>query len=328
MRLQRHPENPVLVPDPDRDWEAGAVFNCGVTIGEDNRIYMLYRAIGADYAPNPAGYGYINYISNIGLAISDDGVHFQRLPEPVIRPDTEYDRWGCEDPRITRLDVEGQPTWWVTYTALSAPAFSGQGDRVGIASTHDLRVFTKHGVLIPDVQDKDAIIFPELFQGQVVMLHRIEPNIQIAFLPGVEALRHPDWAYWRDHLHDVEAHTLMRPRFSWEASKIGAGPPPVKTDEGWLLIYHGVDSHHVYRAGAALLDLENPRRVIARLPDPILEPEAPYEREGDIPNVVFPTGAIVRAGALHVYYGAADKVCGLATMPLDDLVADLLKYRV
>ncbi len=285
---------------------------------------MLYRAIGADYKPNPHGYGYINYISNIGLAISDDGVHFHRLPEPVIRPDTPEDMWGCEDPRVTRLDVDGEPTWWVTYTALSAPAFSGRGDRVGIASSHDLRTFTKHGVLIPDAQDKDAVIFPELVDGQVVLLHRIEPNIQIAFLPGPDALAHPDWAYWRAHLSRVEDYTIMRPQFPWEARKIGAGPPPIKTNEGWLLIYHGVGEDRVYRAGVALLDLEDPRRVIARLPEPILEPVESYEREGDIPNVVFPTGAIVRDGVLYVYYGAADKVCALATARVDEVLHALL----
>ncbi len=324
MKLQRHPENPVLVPHPDRDWDGGAVFNCGVTLGADGRFYMLYRAIGRDYRPNPHGYGYINYISNIGLAVSDDGVHFERLPEPIIRPDQEYDRWGCEDPRITRLDVGGQPIWWVTYTALSAPAFSGQGDRVGIASTHDLHTYTKHGVLIPDVQDKDAVLFPELVDGQVVMLHRVEPNIQIAFLPGVEALRQPDHAFWREHLAHIEEYVLLRPEFPWEKRKIGAGPPPVKTDAGWLLIYHGVDEDKVYRAGVALLDLEDPRKVIARWPEPILGPEAPYEREGDIPNVVFPTGAVVRDGILYVYYGAADKVCALATLEIEALVENLL----
>lgn len=326
MQLQRHPANPILTPNPQQDWEAGAVFNCGVTIGPDGLFYMLYRAIGRDYRPNPVGYGYINYISRIGLAVSEDGVHFERQPEPVLQPDTAADRWGCEDPRITRLDVDGQPTWWVTYTALSAPAFSGQGDRVGIASSRDCRTFHKHGVLIPDVQDKDAVIFPALVQGQVVVLHRVEPDIQIAFLPGVDALSHPDHTFWRDHLAHIEEHVLLRPHFPWEAKKIGAGPPPILTEAGWVLIYHGVSPDKVYRTGVALLDRDDPRRVIARLPEPILEPEMPYEREGDIPNVVFPTGAVVRDDTLYVYYGAADKVCALATVPLAALLEALLRH--
>jgi len=127
MRLQRHPENPVLTPNPKRDWEAGAVFNCGATIGTDGRIYMLYRAIGRDYAPNPNGYGYVNYISNIGLAVSEDGIYFHRFPEPVIRPDQAYDAWGCEDPRLVRLDVEGVPTWGNLYSTFCAGIFWKRG---------------------------------------------------------------------------------------------------------------------------------------------------------------------------------------------------------
>jgi len=328
MQLQRHPENPVLTPNPDRDWESGAVFNCGVTLGSDGRVYMLYRAVGGGYIRRSDGPGYANYVSSIGLAVSEDGVHFERHPEPVIRPDSPEDRWGCEDPRITRLDVAGRPTWWVTFTALSEPAFSAQGERVGLASTHDFRTFAKHGVLIPDAEDKDAVIFPELVNGRVVVLHRIAPDIQIAILPGPEALVNPDPAFWHQHLAHIDAHTLMRPEFPWEVRKIGVGPPPIKTDLGWLLIYHGVDKDNVYRAGIALLDLNDPRHVLARLSEPILEPEMPYEREGDIPNVVFPTGAVVREDMLYVYYGAADKVCALATAPLADIIDVLARMAV
>ncbi len=326
MRLRRHPSNPILSPLAEHPWEAGAVFNCGVSEGPDGRVYMLYRAIGGDYAPNPQGYGYVNYISRLGLAVSEDGVHFHRLPQPVIEPDQAYDRWGCEDPRITRLDVDGVPTWWVTYTALSAPAFSGYGDRVGLISTHDFRTFVKHGVLIPGVPDKDAVLFPERIGEKVWLLHRVEPNIQWAVLPDLEALYSPDRAFWQAHMRDIERYVLLRPQFSWERRKVGAGPPPIKTESGWVLIYHGVSEDRVYRAGAALLALEDPRTVIARLPYPILEPVAPYEREGDVPNVVFPTGALVRDGELYVYYGAGDKVCALATISLATLLAALLGH--
>jgi predicted GH43/DUF377 family glycosyl hydrolase len=119
----------------------------------------------------------------------------------------------------------------------------------------------------------------------------------------------------------------MRPRFEWEAEKIGGGCPPIKTPAGWLVIYHAKDAAAVYRAGVAMLDLENPARVIARAPSPILEPEMEYERVGDVNNVVFPQGAVVRNGTLYVYYGAADKVCCLATAPLDDLVDFVMQFR-
>jgi predicted GH43/DUF377 family glycosyl hydrolase len=119
----------------------------------------------------------------------------------------------------------------------------------------------------------------------------------------------------------------MRPKYEWEAKKIGAGPPPIMTEAGWLLIYHGVDANHVYRAGVALLDLEDPSKVIARSPYPILEPEEEYERIGDVPNVVFPEGTVAQDGTLYVYYGGADKCCCLATAPLLDLVGFVAQFR-
>lgn len=115
---------------------------------------------------------------------------------------------------------------------------------------------------------------------------------------------------------------IMEPERPWEGRKIGAGPPPIKTEAGWLLIYHGVDPNHVYRARAALLDLEEPWKVIARTPEPILEPEEEYEREGDVPNVVFPEGTAVVGDQLFVFYGAADKVCCVASARLDELISD------
>ena len=119
----------------------------------------------------------------------------------------------------------------------------------------------------------------------------------------------------------------MKSEQPWEARKIGAGPPPVRTDKGWLLIYHGVDEDRVYRAGAALLDLEEPWKVIARTPEPILEPEEEYELVGDVPNVVFPEGAVVIGDELLVFYGAADKVCCVATAPLEEFIEHLLEMR-
>lgn len=325
MKLQRSPHNPILKPHPTHDWESGAVFNPGATMDEDGQVYLLYRAIAAGYTKMPEGSGYDNYISSIGCVVSKDGVHFDRLEQPAIQPTETWERYGCEDPRITRLEIEGRTLFLITYTAMSAPAFSGLGDRVGLISTEDLRTFHKYGVIIPGVNDKDAVIFPELIQGKIAMLHRIPPDIQIVYFDDLNQLISPDDAFWSAYTAVVEDWTIMRPRFEWEADKIGAGPPPIKTDAGWLLIYHGVDENHVYRAGAALLDLEDPSTVIARSPRPILEPEREYELFGDVPNVVFPEGAIVRDGILHIYYGAADKVIALATCSLNELISFLLR---
>jgi predicted GH43/DUF377 family glycosyl hydrolase len=196
---------------------------------------------------------------------------------------------------------------------------------VGLASTDDFRTFRKHGVVIPSYQDKDAVIFPQLVGGRIAMLHRVAPNIQIVCFDEWQQVVNPGEGFWSRYSASLDEHTIMKPRYDWETVKIGAGPPPIRTDAGWLLIYHGVDGGHVYRSGAALLDLEDPRRVIARSASPILEPQEDYERVGDVPNVVFPVGAVVLDGVLHVYYGGADRCCCLATVALDECVEYLLR---
>ncbi|HDQ00527.1 MAG TPA: glycosidase, partial [bacterium] len=133
--------------------------------------------------------------------------------------------------------------------------------------------------------------------------------------------------HWQKYLSRLEEFTVLRPKFDWESKKIGGGPPPIKTAKGWLLIYHGVDDNLVYRAGAALLDLDNPQKVIARSPVPILEPEREYELTGDVPNVVFPEGTAVFDDTLYVYYGGADKVIGLATINLPEFIDELTTYK-
>ena len=321
MRLKRCLDNPILKPDTARKWESGAVFNCGATLRGDGEVYLLYRAVSAGYTKKLDGGGYDNYVSSIGGAVRQDGINFVRFEQPVIQPTEEWERYGCEDPRITMLEMEGRPLYLITYTALSAPAFSGRGDRVALASTEDFRTFHKHGVIIPDLNDKDAVLFPELIQGKIAMLHRVAPNIQIVYFENLEQLLNPDEEFWSECRASLEESTIMRPKYEWEAKKIGAGPPPIRTDAGWLLIYHGVDANHVYRAGVALLDLEEPSRVIARSPYPILEPEEEYERMGDVPNVVFPEGAIVRDETLYVYYGGADRVMAVATCRMADMMA-------
>lgn len=325
IQLKRCEQNPILRANAEQPWEAGAVFNCGATFGEDGLIYLLYRAIPDNYTPKEGG-GYDNYISSVGCAVSEDGINFTRFEHPVIEPSEDYDRLGCEDPRVTRLEIDGEVRYWITYTALSEPAFTG-GWRVALASTQDFRSYRKHGVIIPGVQDKDAVLFPELIGGQIVMLHRIDPDIQIVRFDDLQQLTNPNAEFWAAHQAELERFTIMKPKFSWETAKIGAGPPPLATPEGWLLIYHGVgheNGYRSYKAGLALLDLEDPSRVIARSPHPILGPDVDYEKEGDIANVVFPEGALVKDGELYVYYGGADKTCCLATAKLTD-VLDYLK---
>ena len=324
--FRRHPE-PILTPVPELSWASGAVFNPGAWY-DGARVHLLVRGVPAGYRrirltdtrPGEPEWGFEPYVSYIGYAESTDGVHFSVRSEPLIWPDAPYDHFGVEDPRISCID----DLYLITYTALGAPAFAHPGRvRIGLASTRDFQSVTKHGIVGPDTTDKDAVIFPRRIRGRIAMLHRIVPSIQLIYFDDLEQLFHPPKALWERHLATLDEHVVLRPEFPWEAKKIGAGPTPIETPEGWLLIYHGVDAQHVYRMGMALLDLDDPRRVIARTPEPVLEPELPFEREGDVPNVVFPEGAVVIGDELLVYYGAADRTIGLARAPLSDVLAHL-----
>ncbi|MEK7548436.1 MAG: glycosidase [Patescibacteria group bacterium] len=302
--LRRYASNPILAPT-NRQWENRAVFNCAATEFE-GRVLLLYRAQGSEG------------ISRFGLAFSDDGYHIsERLPEPVFEPDsdTEYEQLGVEDPRITKI---GQ-TYYITYTAASRYPPVGDWDdrqhpkgspwrvRVSVAHTHDFRTFTRHGVIISHIDSKDAALFPEKLDGQFVMIHRVVPDIRLAIADGLT--------------HFKERGPILWPSPSgWDSDRIGVGAPPIKTPHGWVLIYHGVGQNRTYSLGLALLDLDDPTVTLARTTTPILKPEEPYEKRGVVPNVVFSCGAIQRDDQLLVYYGAADKVVGLATMPYQKLL--------
>lgn len=300
--------------------EIGAVFNCGA-VEYKGKVYLLPRVIKKGYKKKKGG-GFKNYVSEIWLAESSDGKKFKLSDGPIIKPDQDYDFYGCEDPRVTKLDDE----YLITYTALLGPAFSG-GNRVGLASTKDFSKFEKHGIIGPDVNNKDVVIFPEKIKEKIAVLHRIDPDIQIQYFDNIGFLKKNYYkGSWEDYMKNIYQHVVIKSKYNWESKKVGAGPPPIKTEKGWLLIYHGVNETG-YRVGAALLDLNNPQKVIARSPKPILEPKKMYERKGDIANVVFPEGAFIKNGDLFIYYGAADKRCALATCRLDELVGFLLKYK-
>jgi len=294
----------ILAPIAAHPWESRAVLNPG-TIKEGDIIHTLYRAVEGE-----------NF-STIGYAKLDrNGKVLERRPDPAIKREFDQEKQGCEDARIVKFD----DTYYIFYTA-----YNGATVRVAAASTTDFLSFKKHGVIIPDVNNKDAMIFPEPIDGKVVLIHRVEPNIQFAYFDSIEQMLSGDEKYWKDYLKRIDDFTVMRPEFDWEYSKIGAGAPPIKTERGWLLIYHGVDKNLVYRAGAALLDLAEPTKVIGRLPYPILEPERTYELKGDVPNVVFPEGTALFDNELLVFYGGADKVIALATVNINKLLDALLK---
>jgi len=296
VKLVRSPKNPIIEPKPEMTWESGATFNPGA-VKNGEITHILYRAVDE------------RNISSLGYATTVDGeTILNRSAEPVLVPSDPWEELGCEDPRITAFDG----TFYVFYTA-----YSRRGPRIAAASTADFRSYTRYGVVGPDYDDKDSALFPERIDGKFAAFHRIEPNIEISFFENIQRVnRVSQNPYSKNYLKRIQANVIMKPEKKWEAKKVGIGPPPIRTDAGWLVIYHGVDTNTVYRAGAALLDLENPRRVIARTPEPILEPEEDYERVGVVPNVVFPEGAVVIKDELKVFYGGADKVCCVASAPM------------
>lgn len=315
--LERHKKNPILLPDESNWWESKAVFNCAV-LRDDNRIHMLYRAVGE----------YEKYISRIGYASSSDGFCFTRRREIALTPSEEYEKYGIEDPRLVKIDQE----IYLSYVVLSTYVSQRPSASTALATTNDFSNYTRLGIITSKGSDnKDVVLFPENVYQQLsdgtgnlkyLFLHR--PSTWVGSKYGVH--RPSIWIGEGASLTTFEKHTLLiKPEQQWEMLKVGAGPPPIKTKEGWLLIYHGVDRDHVYAAGAALLDLKDPTKVIARTKKPVLEPNEPYEKNGDVNNVVFPTAAYVMDEKLFVYYGAADKVCCLATVDLENFLDYVLK---
>jgi predicted GH43/DUF377 family glycosyl hydrolase len=284
MLFQRHDANPILQPNPLHPWEALNVFNCAV-IHHDGLFHMLYRAQGRDY------------VSHIGYAVSLEGVRWNRLSDPVLSPANENEGRGVEDPRV--VAIEG--TFYMTYTA-----FSPNGILSMLARSQNL--ITWERIAPFERNNKDHVLFPRKIGGRYAILHRRAPNI---------------WLAYSDDLTDWGGHQIiMRPRpASWDNHKIGASGPPILTDEGWLIIYHGVDEHFIYRQGVALLDLDDPSKVIHRAKDAVFYPWETWEMRGDVPNVVFSCANPVVDGTVYLYYGGADRLIGLATAPLADVLA-------
>ncbi|MGC2427668.1 MAG: hypothetical protein WA421_11575 [Nitrososphaeraceae archaeon] len=307
MILERYKKNPILLPNKDNWWESKAVFNPAV-LYDGNKIHMLYRAIGE----------YEQYISRLGYAYSTDGLNFERKKQIAFESTQEYEKYGIEDPRLVMVDNQ----IYFTYVVLSDYVSKQPVGLTALAATVDFDNYARLGIITSKGSDnKDVVIFPERINGKYFFLHR--PRTWIGQRIGID--KPSIWIGEGKSLSKFENHTLLlKPEQQWEELKIGSGPPPIKTRHGWLLIYHGVDRDLIYRAGAALLDLDNPVKIIARTKKPILEPEEPYEKEGDVKNVVFPTGTCIIDDKLYVYYGGGDKVCCLAVAMLVIFVQHIL----
>lgn len=298
--FRRYHGNPILAPH-HWPYPVNAVFNAAAA-RLDGRVVLLARVED------------LRGFSHLATAWSADGLTgWQVDPEPALLPDPAHaeEHWGIEDPRV--VWCEELRSHLVTYVS-----FSRGGPLVSLAMTRDFRSFERFGPLVPP-EDKDAALLPRRVGGRFALIHRPivrgEAHIWISFSPD---LRH-----WGDHRILIPT----RPGW-WDSHRVGLGPPPIETPEGWLLIYHGVRvtaSGSLYRVGLALLDLEEPWRVLRRSPEWVLAPQEPYERIGDVPGVVFPSGAVwdPATDELRVYYGAADSCVGVALARLEDVLAYL-----
>jgi predicted GH43/DUF377 family glycosyl hydrolase len=298
--FQRWPQNPIISPT-DLPFRGSSVLNPGAT-EQDDEVVLILRVEDRTGS------------SNLHVARSKDGVTDWKIEtKPILRygePEWRYEEWGCEDARITYISKEKR--WYITYTA-----YSSNGAAVALARTDDLVKAERVG-LIFSPNNKDAVLFPRKFDGRWAVLHR----------PDAGGIEHIWSAYSPDLVHWGEPHCVV-PELggaAWDGVKVGAGPPPILTKYGWLLIYHGVKAYGsqlVYRAGVAMLDKDRPHKVVARSPNWIFQAEAQYELSGLVPNVVFPTGLLLRGDELWMYYGAADTCVCLATAKLDNILAEL-----
>lgn len=260
---------------------------------------------------NYDGNDYLTTMSHLRLVSSTDGIHFQEdAAYPAMFGHGDLESYGIEDCRVSQIGE----TYYLTYTQVSP-----HGVGVGLRSTSDWRAIREHGMIIPP-HNKDCAIFDEKIDGKYYALHR--PSSQ--FLGGnyIWLAESPDLVHWGQHR--CLAHS--RPGM-WDSARVGAGAAPIRTNEGWLEIYHGADANHRYCLGALLLDLDQPWKVLARSEEPIMEPSAEYERTGFFGNVIFTNGHLVDGDALTIYYGASDSVICGAKFSINEILQSLHKAQ-
>lgn len=308
-KLVRFEGNPIITPSLELDWQAAGTFNPAAVYAQ-GKVHILYRAQAWDGT------------STFGYASSKDGFHIdENLRYPVYVPREDFEKKpyatgnsGCEDPRLTQIGDR----YYVVYTAFN----SVSSPRVALSSISVDDFLHKRWnwdtpklISLPGVDDKDACVVEGKTKDSVIAFHRFGDSIWIEITDNVNF----------GEKNYLAGSVLVYPRLdNWDNVKLGIAGPPFETKEGWILLYHGVSQPgSIYKVGALLLDYQKPTKVLARTHYPIFEPEMPYELHGQIPNVVFPCGQVVIDDLLYVYYGGADKVVGVATMPVEDLLKKL-----
>jgi predicted GH43/DUF377 family glycosyl hydrolase len=333
----------ILLTKTDLEFENEGVLNPAV-MREGDSVHLFYRAVRNG---NYSSIGYCRLDGPLTVA--------ERWDKPFMVPESEYESHGVEDARIVKID----DLFYMTYTG-----YDGTNARGALATSKDLWHFTKQGIIVPPITyaefvflaesagkvnenyyrnhkfyyqatdpekkmmlwDKNVIFFPRRIDGKLVFLHRIRPGIQIVCINSIKDLTKE---FWGNYFLNLQEHIVLDPIYKHETSYIGSGCPPIETEHGWLLIYHGVeetDRGRVYSACAALLDLNDPSKELARLPKALFSPEYEWELYGEVNNVVFPTGTALFGNTLFIYYGAADSYIACASLCLSSLLSELVSY--
>ncbi len=330
MIFKRYSGNPIIMPNSENEWESLVTCN-PACIYEGGTFYLFYRCAGNDY----------DHKINIALATSKDGFRFQRYDKnPVLAFIDGMSDGGPEDPRIVKIGdcfimsyayrpyAPGQywkhinspildygcpkdaPEFFVKNLSATAFAFSG-----------DLLNWKRMGRVTDTKSDnRDVYLFPEKINGRYVRFERPEHCGDASLPPSIWLNFSNDLMEWKQ-----SPKFLCKPEEEWEEVKIGGSTPPVRTEKGWLCLYHGVAKDNTYRVGALILDLQDPMKILYRTKRPIFEPEFDYEKNGFVSNVVFPTAAVLVENTLYLYYGASDQYVGVATADLKAVLQEIMR---
>jgi predicted GH43/DUF377 family glycosyl hydrolase len=331
----------IILEPTNFEFENQGVLNPSI-VQNGNTLHMFYRGVKQG---NFSSIGYCRLEGPLKVV--------ERFDRPVLAPEFNYEIHGTEDPRIVYIDG----LYYMFYVAYDGTSAVG-----ALAVSKDMKSWEKKGIITPNITydvaedyfkqsklklkekyfffesyykdvvsqnvllwEKDISLFPKKIKGRYALVHRILPDMQVIYFDNFEQLGSTE--FWEDYLKKLSDFILLESKYWYESRNIGGGCPPIETKDGWLLIYHAVQDTNigkVYRASAALLDKDDPTKVIGRLSEPLFSPEAVWELKGDVDNVVFPTGTAIFGNRLYIYYGAADKRIAAASLDLNELLDDLI----